>query len=206
MKLKGYADVIRGITAWALLQKVTSKKWTSERLNEPSQIASRAWSDEDIDVSILLKPVVLEDEENSVIEGVVVSNRTRYSNDASSDEKLILDLKRYIRFANGAYGDHAVSFMWSKLPFTSQSSWFHHRNHQSFARHTDTPVDSIFHSSFSTYHSNSIYHPKFYIVMDHQYKQVVFSLRGTLSFHDILIDRKFWSAGLPISIAHSNFY
>ena len=97
-------------------------------------------------------------------------------------------LNRYVKFATAAYGDHVVNLFYSKIPFLSQKSWTHHRNHEGFSNHTEIPIEDIYFSSYSEYNSINVYHPKFYVVLDHKMKSVVVSIRGTLSLHDLLID------------------
>ena len=74
------------------------------------------------------------------------------------------------------------------MPFTSTSSWFSSREHISFAEHNNIPLESITHSSHSQWNDNSQYHPRFYVVIDNESKNVVIVLRGTLSLHDLMVD------------------
>ncbi|KAH6568632.1 hypothetical protein BASA60_008588 [Batrachochytrium salamandrivorans] len=99
---------------------------------------------------------------------------------------------RYIKFATGAYGSNFLKIMGLG---TSRDHMYEadgdHHNHQSLAFHANIPVEHIIASSFlspTTLEAPSLIAPVHYVVVDHETKAVIVSLRGTLGISDIVTD------------------
>ncbi|KAJ3062155.1 hypothetical protein HK102_008861 [Quaeritorhiza haematococci] len=122
------------------------------------------------------------------------------------DRRLAAFLKRYMRFSSGTYGRRATEFLYKKrkqpipgFPRSSSEEKRDHDEHTAFSEHISESEASIYHSSFSEKGNasilekdlsgvSSLYHPYFFLIVDHSFKQVVLSLRGTLSLHDLMVD------------------
>ncbi|KAJ3007392.1 hypothetical protein HKX48_009176 [Thoreauomyces humboldtii] len=102
-------------------------------------------------------------------------------------------IARYVRFASGAYGTNFLKILGigKARDFLIDDSTEHHNNHQSFAFHTDVPVEHIITSSFrnpNALHPPSLIAPVHYLVVDAKTSAVVVSLRGTLGLSDLITD------------------
>ncbi|KAI8816773.1 uncharacterized protein EV422DRAFT_571526 [Fimicolochytrium jonesii] len=110
----------------------------------------------------------------------------------SPRQKLFEKITRYVRFASGAYGTNFLKILGigRARDFLLEHSTDHH-NHQSFAFHTDVPVEHILTSSFrdpTVLHPPSLIAPVHYLVVDAKTSAVVVSLRGTLGLSDLITD------------------
>ncbi|KAJ3105418.1 hypothetical protein HDU96_008581 [Phlyctochytrium bullatum] len=149
------------------------------------------------------------------------------------------EIRRYVRFATGAYGRHIARFLQGDNPVPAMVNPRAdpdrapppdpvHPNRRFYARHTDTRLPDVVHSSYHpaartswlddlvatlspspspappvVENSNEPpapresvfvrpttlkYHPTFFLVLDHPNRAIVVALRGTLSFHDVMVD------------------
>jgi hypothetical protein len=93
-------------------------------------------------------------------------------------------LKRYIRFANGAYGQQAIHFLQGKkLAMVVERQFY-----ADYCGIDITDIVSI--SSVDKQKSllHQDYSPCFCLSLDHQEKQIVLAFRGTLSARDAIVD------------------
>ncbi|KAI8587460.1 hypothetical protein BDZ88DRAFT_398537 [Geranomyces variabilis] len=105
--------------------------------------------------------------------------------------ELFEKISRYVRFASGAYGTNFLKILGlgKARDFLIEHSAEHDHNHQSFAFHTDVPVEHILTSSFrnpNALHPPSLIAPVHYLVVDAKTQAVVVSLRGTLGLSDLI--------------------
>ncbi|KAJ3160547.1 hypothetical protein HDU88_007901 [Geranomyces variabilis] len=105
--------------------------------------------------------------------------------------ELFEKISRYVRFASGAYGANFLKILGlgKARDFLIEHSAEHDHNHQSFAFHTDVPVEHILTSSFrnpNALHPPSLIAPVHYLVVDAKTQAVVVSLRGTLGLSDLI--------------------
>ncbi|KAJ3218175.1 hypothetical protein HDU67_006437 [Dinochytrium kinnereticum] len=168
------------------------------------------------------------------------------------------EIRRYIRFATGAYGRHIVKFLRGENPIpdivSRRSDPYSHSNRAKlladdtfhgddagddpdlhperrfYAHHTRTRLPDVVHSTFHDQQPNHLmgerlsgeggsriretpphkdpgdssppptdesiftrpqtlhYHPTFFLILDHPNRSIVVALRGTLSFHDVMVD------------------
>ncbi|KND00726.1 uncharacterized protein SPPG_03842 [Spizellomyces punctatus DAOM BR117] len=116
------------------------------------------------------------------------------STDGSGDprQKLFENIARYVRFASGAYGTNFLKILGiGRARDLLIENCTEHHNHQSFAFHTDVPVEHIITSSFrkpSALHPPALIAPVHYLVVDAKSSAVVVSLRGTLGLSDLITD------------------
>jgi hypothetical protein len=110
-----------------------------------------------------------------------------------TDATLLCEIKRYVSYSSASYGDFGSSFLARRIPHLSTDSWFAPRNHHSFATATKNHVSAIYHSSDSSYKDAGVYSPKFFLVANAEAKSIILTLRGTLSFHDLLV-------GMPLLV------
>ncbi|KAJ3387884.1 hypothetical protein HDU84_000420 [Entophlyctis sp. JEL0112] len=132
-------------------------------------------------------------------------------------ERLFQNIRRYIRFSTGSYGKMAISFLApSSITFQDQLQEARNRRssesvgsgHAFFSAYTTRPLPTIYHTTEHNQKatenpllqaiSSSVprllpentthYKPTFYLILDHPNKAVVLCLRGTLSFHDVMVD------------------
>ncbi|KAI8920928.1 hypothetical protein DFJ77DRAFT_425933 [Powellomyces hirtus] len=108
-------------------------------------------------------------------------------------QQLFEKISRYVRFASGAYGTNFLKILGigKAREFLIEHSAEHDHNHQSFAFHTDVPVEHILTSSFrnpNALHPPSLIAPVHYLVVDAKTEAVVVSLRGTLGLSDLITD------------------
>ncbi|KAJ3184134.1 hypothetical protein HDU87_004980 [Geranomyces variabilis] len=108
-------------------------------------------------------------------------------------QDLFEKISRYVRFASGAYGTNFLKILGlgKARDFLIEHSAEHDHNHQSFAFHTDVPVEHILTSSFrnpNALHPPSLIAPVHYLVVDAKTQAVVVSLRGTLGLSDLITD------------------
>ena len=141
------AELLRGLTAWVQIQKCTEAEYKSI-MWDPVMTCIASCSKE----SVKFTP----SDENRALETI----------------ELISNIKHHVLYAGASYGDTGIAFMWSKLPFSSNSLWLSHRNHHAFAEHTKSSVDDVYHTSYANHIDHSVYHPKFYIVLDHEKRNV----------------------------------
>jgi hypothetical protein len=90
--------------------------------------------------------------------------------------------KRYIRFANGAYGEQAIHFLKGSPKLTTVSEKIFYAEYCGISTSDVSSVDSkhnLLHSEYS---------PAYFLSIDHQEKQLVVAFRGTLSARDAIVD------------------
>ena len=139
--------------------------------------------------------------------GLVLNNLSTTKNNDSTNENqtngMPLGVKRYIKFAVGAYGKDAVEYMKDgTIPLSSFDRFkvicTRLNSSQEITDQTNDKLDhfsnyvkfekqDLFHSSLMS--DQDLKHvPSFYLLLDHDEKQVLVVLRGTLSFHDLMVD------------------
>lgn len=112
-------------------------------------------------------------------------------------EDNVLELAYYSKYAVGIYGWmlYVWSHPWSgtfRLAFTCMKRNVHYIHGDNFFHlgqtalqlETGVKVQDIVYASFF----NSVYKPAFCVVLDHEKKQVIIAIRGTLSLEDCLTD------------------
>ncbi|KAK6094293.1 hypothetical protein MT418_005363 [Batrachochytrium dendrobatidis] len=120
------------------------------------------------------------------------SKTTKLPISVVSDRSRVEFAFRYIKFATGAYGTNFLKLMGlgTSREHTYKTDGDHH-NHQSLANHARIPVEHIVTSSFLTPNKtdpSKHQAPVHYVVVDHETKSVVVSLRGTLGISDLVTD------------------
>ncbi|KAJ3153400.1 hypothetical protein HDU86_005230 [Geranomyces michiganensis] len=123
-------------------------------------------------------------------------------------QELFEKISRYVRFASGAYGTNFLKILGigKARDFLIEHSAEHDHNHQSFAFHTDVPVEHILTSSFrnpNALHPPSLIAPVHYLVVDAKTQAVVVSLRGTLGLSDLITDLTSNYASFTTSNGHT---
>jgi hypothetical protein len=93
--------------------------------------------------------------------------------------------QRYLRFANGAYGQQAIHFL------KGNRSLVNVVERQFYAQYCDIPVQDVIHISNidkpkSLLHSE--YSPAYCLSIDHVHKEIILAFRGTLSAKDAIVD------------------
>ncbi|KAJ3051269.1 hypothetical protein HK097_007754 [Rhizophlyctis rosea] len=106
--------------------------------------------------------------------------------------ELFEKLERFGRFCTGAYGAQFMQIfrIGRHSQLTLQPSGAP-SNHQSFAFHTEVPIEHIVTSSFGerqSLHPPALHAPIHYVVADAVSKSVVVTLRGTLGLSDLITD------------------
>ncbi|KAI9106246.1 hypothetical protein DFS34DRAFT_589493 [Phlyctochytrium arcticum] len=114
---------------------------------------------------------------------------------------LFAHLRRYIKFATGTYGRHYIGAFTSSIPsfgFRTDPDPRHvPASHSFYASHVDTPLESIFSTDTSppveipiwdSNQQSDTYKPTLYVIADHARKEVIVAIRGTQSFHDVMVD------------------
>ncbi|KAI8896226.1 hypothetical protein BC833DRAFT_622315 [Globomyces pollinis-pini] len=187
----GVLDSWKCFTAWVSLQRYTKLQWREdyifngvrEIVNEPVEVQVKKPK------SMVYKSVKLwkriikihKNHDGKHNEEPIIN--LEFSKDPA---KLVDDLRHYIRFANGTYGEKALAAFAEKLPvskFDSEKEFYANYCGISvadivyYARH-DNPVDFF----------SSEYIPNCCLSIDHQNATVVLAFRGTLSARDAVVD------------------
>ncbi|KAJ3183597.1 hypothetical protein HDU85_002026 [Gaertneriomyces sp. JEL0708] len=198
----GAIDTAKHLMAWACLQYTTADAW-----NDAAESAGRKLSVEP------LGPVVSEpdedvhwtganvgDDHTNVVQGSIGEEGQESVPSATSNghseepAQLTAALRRYIKFATGVYGrDHIGAFVGAVPSFAFSQEPRSER--QAFARHTETPIESLFHSTqtdhsygFDNILNSSRYKPTLYVIEDHSTQQILVVIRGTKNLHDLMVD------------------
>lgn len=115
---------------------------------------------------------------------------------------LVSNIRRYHRFSAASYGPSFLRFMGMMAPDATrnairdiQKARSHHDEHTSFSQHTGLPPETIIFSSFADPVDGPITsdpggaHPLVHFIsVDHDFKAVVLTCRGTLGIQDVLTD------------------
>lgn len=115
---------------------------------------------------------------------------------------LVSNIRRYHRFSAASYGSSFLRFMGMMAPDATrnaikdlQQARDQHDEHTSFSQHTGLPPETIIFSSFADPVDGPITsdpggaHPLVHFVsIDHDFKAVVLTCRGTLGIQDVLTD------------------
>ncbi|KAJ3299560.1 hypothetical protein HK104_008446 [Borealophlyctis nickersoniae] len=203
----GTLNTVRGIIAWVALQSLTNEdclrtaRTGGTRLLIEGTGPSVAEPDEAVEWT---------GEEGDLVQGIITqstqSTSTELADEAAAEyedmspeqqrTKLHHELRRYMKFASGAYGKHAISVFSGKgipLDYFWSSTSPRDGAHNFFSTHAEIPLESIFHSNhmlrtdwFSS--DRGKYRPGFFVLIDRPARQVVISFRGTLSFDDLMLD------------------
>ncbi|KND02865.1 uncharacterized protein SPPG_01945 [Spizellomyces punctatus DAOM BR117] len=198
----GTVDTVRALMAWVSLQSTTSLLWDYDAVNSGKTLVLEQGG-----------PIIEEPDEPvewthvegaAAVEGSIgtPSADTSEPNPADTDttQELVADLRRYIKFATGSYGRNYIGALNGQIPtfgFAADPDPRHvpaSAEHQFFASHTDTPLEGIFHSTHDTdgfddiFANHQTYKPTLYVIADHAAHQIIVSIRGTQSFHDVLVD------------------
>ncbi|KAJ3298735.1 hypothetical protein HK104_010373 [Borealophlyctis nickersoniae] len=106
---------------------------------------------------------------------------------------LIANLDRYVRFSTGAYGRHFMRAIGvgRLLDVVSQDP-HHPANHYAFSIHTKIPLSCILLSTYTNqdpiFNTAKMQPLGHFVVLDHDARAVVVTLRGTLGLSDALTD------------------
>ncbi|KAL9624695.1 MAG: hypothetical protein Q9160_001049 [Pyrenula sp. 1 TL-2023] len=115
---------------------------------------------------------------------------------------LVSSIRRYHRFSAASYGSSFLRFMGMMAPDIArnaikdiQRTQNHHDEHHTFSQHTGLPPETVIFSSFADPVGGPITsdpggaHPLVHFVsIDHDFKAVVLTCRGTLGIQDVLTD------------------
>ncbi|KAI1005232.1 hypothetical protein K3495_g2982 [Podosphaera aphanis] len=124
-------------------------------------------------------------------------SRTGFVDGMFPEHHLVKNITRYVRFASASYGSNFLRFMGISSGDSGRGADAeHHHEHHSFSTHTQLPPSTILLSSFvdpqggtdSSGNTNTGVPMVHYVSLDHDFKAVVLTCRGTLGFEDVLTD------------------
>ncbi|ORY06682.1 alpha/beta-hydrolase, partial [Neocallimastix californiae] len=107
-------------------------------------------------------------------------------------QHLVKNIAKFIKFASGVYGRHFMRFLdIGEMRTTTTVDTYLHPNDYAFSIHTNTPLENILYSSYSSKTTSTTNNIAHIISVDHDMKAIIVSLRGTLGFYDFIIDLQF---------------
>ncbi|KAI8842532.1 hypothetical protein BC829DRAFT_401479 [Chytridium lagenaria] len=264
----GFLGTLRAVVALVCLQKMTREEWKRRGLKECGPVLRTVRSLGDSD------PLTGGSGEGTAMGPDVPANFAELSIGQFGEPSTALvkvggegedseqcrwrEMRRYIRFATGAYGRHITQFLRGENPIPGMvdsrkdpygspprllaggmdeerldgDGGDVHPERRFYADHTKTRLPDVVHSTYHGRKSNNIlddllsgkrrssgefvretpvdqqyqqreeesyddiftrpqtlrYHPTFFLVLDHPNRSIVVALRGTLSFHDLMVD------------------
>ena len=183
----GMIEMYKYFSAWVSLQKITKEKWkvlaifpyvdeilrTPTPSSLPSSSKPKSTKSKPIWKSIIKKTfsrkrIALPD----VACLPVATKRSRFPEDASELHQL---LKHFVKFANGCYGERAISVLKGNGPLKMHSS-----DYLFYADYVGIPVADVKYLSRLETKSdlfNSDYQPRFCLSVDHSHQTVVLAFR-----------------------------
>lgn len=96
----------------------------------------------------------------------------------------LTSLSRHMKFAAAAYGAKSCKFMGC----CDASVQYWTSNIDCIKNLTGIDKDEDILYSISPHDSSCLYRPSHFVALDHAHKELVISIRGTLSLHDVLVD------------------
>ncbi|ORX51771.1 alpha/beta-hydrolase [Piromyces finnis] len=107
-------------------------------------------------------------------------------------QHLVHNIAKFIKFASGVYGRHFMRFLdIGGMRTTTTVDTYLHPNDYAFSIHTNTPLENILYSSYSSKTTSTTNNIAHIISVDHDMKAIIVTLRGTLGFYDFIIDLEF---------------
>ena len=115
---------------------------------------------------------------------------------------LVQNIRRYHRFSSASYGPSFLRFMGLVTPDAARNAMVdlekargHHDEHASFSMHTGLPPETIIFSSYAdtiegpiVSNPDNLHSLVHFVSIDHDFKAVVLTCRGTLGVQDVLTD------------------
>jgi len=126
-------------------------------------------------------------------------------------QHFIKNISKFIKFASGVYGRHFMRVLdIGDMRTTTTVDTYLHPNDYAFSIHTNTPLENILYSSYSSKTTSTTNNIAHIISVDHDMKAIIVTLRGTLGFYDFIIDLEFDYANINFNgkyyHVHSGIY